>query len=301
MNWLATLADFNVKCVSVDLLNRKDPLYREARILQKRNLRKMEDIAARKKWQLGFVRSDLYSNRVIAHTPLLRKLRSTLKSFAGDYMVDISSLPRSVALPALRVLWESDRVQNLLVAFTEEPGVGALEHQAKKFGAPAFLPLFAPAKYARFSVWFPILGWNKHPIAEIRKRYEFNDIYPVVGFPSSRPIETDKIVRLNMSEIFDRTEKIIFASMNDPFQLSIRLNGAIDEIRSALKNDVMIAISPHGSKPQSVGVFLSAMIRGASIVYCQPLSYQPREGEIGLSHVYWLKGTPYGKSTGPMA
>jgi hypothetical protein len=217
-------------------------------------------------------------------------------------MVDISSLPRSIALPALRVLWKSDRVRNLLVAFTEEPQVGALEHQARKFGAPSFLPLFTPSATAtKFSVWFPILGWNKHPITQIRKQFSFSDIYPVVGFPSSRPIETDRIVRLNRSEISDRTEKIIFASMNDPFQLAIRLNSAIEEIRSALRGDVRIVISPHGSKTQSVGVFMTAMMQGASILYCQPLSYHPIEGDIGSSHLYWLKGTPYTKSRGPSA
>ncbi len=143
-------------------------------------------------------------------------------------------------------------------------------------------------------MWFPILGWNKYPIEEIRKSYSFNEIYPIVGFPSTRPIETDRIVRLNKAVISDHAEKIIFASMNDPFQLSIKMNNAIEEIRSALRQDVRIVISPHGSKPQSVGVFITAMTQRAAIVYCQPRSYHPREGGIGSSNLYWLKGSPYG-------
>ena len=172
----------------------------------------------------------------------------------------------------------------------------ALEHQATRFRKPAFVPLFSSPRPARnFSVWFPILGRDKTPIDMILKSISFGDTYPVVGFPSTRPIETDQIVRLHRNILADNTENIVFASMNDPFQLSMRLNGAIDEIRNVFGEEARIVISPHGSKPQSVGVFLTAMLRGVPLVYCPPFSYRPKQGKIGPSHLYWVKGTPYGK------
>ncbi len=208
--------------------------------------------------------------------------------------MDISCLPRSIVFPALRILWEAKQVRNLFVAFTDDPSVGHLEHQAETYRPPYFVPSFHPeVTSSSFRVWLPILGDDYRPIKDIWNGNSFNDIYPVVGFPSSEPIETDEIVRRNKRIIFGRSDKVIFASMNDPFQLSMKLNMLIDEIRSTLGGGVRMIISPHGSKPQSVGAFMTAMMKNAGMLYCQPLSYHSLAGKVGQSHIYWLKGEAY--------
>jgi len=292
--WLAESTDLRVQCTIVDLLNKNDPLYERARTLQQENMQHIRNVVSIAKWPRQIVTSNLYSGRSVAHRPLQRALMSILRRFEGDFLVDISSLPRSIALPALKILWGSSHVRNLLVTYTQEPRTGALERQARNFAEPDYLPLFhQPRAGAGFSVWFPILGWDPRPIRKIDEQFVFNDTYPVVGFPSPGPIDTDEIVRKNKAMLKGRTEKIIFASMNDPFQLSMRLNSAIDEIQGVFGKDANIIISPHGSKAQSVGILITAMSRAVSIMYCQPLSYFPRRGGIGSSHLYWLKGTPY--------
>src|SRR5207249_669223 len=221
--------------------------------------------------------------------PLIRTLSDIVRRYSGDFLVDISSLPRSIALPALRILWLSTRVKNLLVAYTEDSMVGAMESQARDFRNPTYLPFFHPGKTSpKFSVWFPILGNDYRPIEAIKSRNRFNETYPVVGFPSTRPDETDRIVRRNKRVITDQSENIIFASMNDPFQLAMTLNGVIDEIKGSLGPGVSFILSPHGSKPQSIGVLISAISMRAGVLYCQPSSYHPSEGGIGISRLYWL-------------
>ena len=299
MEWLANHIDSPVECTVVDLLNKRDPQYKSARRLQVKNMAKIRSITKAAKWRKRLVRSNLYSGKSLAHRPLLRALRSTLSRFNGDFLVDISSLPRSIALSALRILWGAKGTRNLLVGYTEEANVGSLERQARDFGEPSYLPFFYPSLPSTApSVWFPVLGGDSRPIRKIENRFQFDDIYPIVGFPSTRPVETDEIVRNNSTLLKNRTEKIIFASMNDPFQLSIKLNNAIDEIRSAFGQRTAIVMSPHGSKPQSVGILMTAVSRSASLAYCQPLSYHPMKGGIGPTHLYWLKGTPYGPATG---
>ena len=258
---------------------------------------KMREIAEEERWPLTPIATNLYTEERSAHQQVLNSLRRTLGTQTRfDFLLDISSLPRYIVLPALKVLWESPAVRNLLVAYTEDPSVWALERQATNFRQPAYVPLFSTPRPVRtFSVWFPILGWDTTPIEMIRKSMSFGDTYPVVGFPSTRPIETDQLVRLHRHTLSGNTENIVFASMNDPFQLSMRLNGAIDEIRNVFGEETSIVIAPHGSKPQSVGVFLTAMLRGVPLVYCQPFSYRPKQGRIGPSHLYWVKGTPYGR------
>jgi len=297
MQWLTRVTNLEVSCKIVDLLNKQDPQYPEASKLQRKNMDTMVEIAGEEKWLVDRIATNLYTGDTLAHQPVLNSLRQTLTTkIRSDFLLDISSLPRYIVLPALRVLWESSSVRNLLVAYTEDPSVWALERQATRFRKPAFVPLFWSPRPARnFSVWFPILGWDETPIDMILRSFAFGDTYPVVGFPSTRPIETDQIVRLHRNILAGNTENIVFASMNDPFQLSMRLNGAIDEIRNVFGEEASIVISPHGSKPQSVGVFLTAMSRGVPLVYCPPFSYRPKQGQIGPSHLYWVKGTPYGK------
>ena len=252
--WLAESTDLRVQCTIVDLLNKNDPLYERARTLQQENMQHIRNVVSIAKWPRQIVTSNLYSGRSVAHRPLQRALMSILRRFEGDFLVDISSLPRSIALPALKILWGSSHVRNLLVTYTQEPRTGALERQARNFAEPDYLPLFhQPRAGAGFSVWFPILGWDPRPIRKIDEQFVFNDTYPVVGFPSPGPIDTEGV----------------------------------------FGKDANIIISPHGSKAQSVGILITAMSRAVSIMYCQPLSYFPRRGGIGSSHLYWLKGTPY--------
>ncbi len=283
-----------VSCTIVDLLNKNDPSYRKSRRLQKPNMTDFQEIAKGKDWHFNKITADLYSDRFVAHTSLLKTLREILRRFSGDFLVDISSLPRSIMLPALRVLWESRKVKNLFASYTEDPTVGHLEKQATGYRPPAFLPLFSQTNASRFSVWFPILGSDDEPLRKIFRSSKFNDTYPVVGFPSSRPIESDEIVRENQAVIRGQIEKIIFASMDNPFHLALKLNSMIDEIRRAFGNEANVILSPHGSKPQSVGVFLTSVMRDASVLYCQPLSYTSLPGKVGPSLVYWLKGNVYG-------
>ncbi len=293
-NWLAGQKSLNVECTIVDLLNKSDPSYQDARRFQVKNMESMKKRASKSGWRMTRIATNLYSKRSFPHRPVLSAVKLVLRRFSGDFLVDISSLPRSIALPALKLLWRAAKVKNLLVLYTEDSTVGALEKQARDFRGPSYLPYFRPRASSSLSIWFPILGSDHRPIRAIGSYRHFNDTYPVVGFPSSRPIETDDIVRENNGIIAGRSENVIFASMNNPFHLSMTLNGVIEEVRSSLGPNVQITLSPHGSKPQSVGVLMTAISKGADILYCQPSSYRPREGGIGSTHLYWLKGTPYG-------
>jgi len=278
----------------VDLLNRNDPSYRKARRLQMGNMNELERMASKRNCSFKRIKANLYSKTLRAHVPVVESLIRTLRKFSGDFLLDISAMPRSIVFAALRLLWESKRVQNLFVVYTEDKGVGALETQAAEFRSPKFLPNFHhERRFSKFAAWFPILGGDPRPIQMIKSYMRFNDVYPVVGFPSTKPIETDEIVKLNRGIIGDNTEKLIFASMNDPFQLSIKLSTAIDELRSSFGGDIRTIISPHGSKPQSIGAFMTAMTRQTEVLYCQPLSYKSLPGSVGSSNLYWLKGIPY--------
>ena len=283
-----------VSCTIIDLLNRNDPAYRKARRLQRSNITAIEHIAQKREWSLRQIKANLYSKTLIAHQSAVKYLQEKLRRFSGDFLVDISCMPRSIVFPALWVLWKSNRVRNLVVAFTEDKSVWALETQAANFRSPKYLPYFRERNSKGFSVWMPILGGDVRPIKKIKAYMRFNDVYPVVGFPSTRPIETDEIVRLNRGIIGEHTGRFIFASMNDPFHLSMKLNSEIDGLRSSFGKDIRIVLSPHGSKPQSIGAFLTAVMKQTGVLYCQPLSYKTLPGSVGSSYVYWLKGTPYG-------
>jgi len=284
----------DVECILLDLLNRNDPSYLQARRRQRRNIVDMTDLVRLRKWNLRTIKVDLYSKKLIAHKPIMNTLTAILRKFVGDFFLDISSIPRSILFPVLKILWNSDRTKNLFVGYTEDTRVGALEKQADKYRPPAYIPGFSLKRTdGLIPIWFPILGNDAKPVNEISHESRFKYVYPVVGFPSTRPMETDELVKRNRELIECNPDNLIFASMNDPFQLAMTLNNTIDEMRGTFGADASIIISPHGSKPQSVGVFLTAMLKDAALLYCQPRAYKARLGGVGSSLLYWLKGDPY--------
>jgi len=195
---------------------------------------------------------------------------------------------------------EHSSTNNFFVSFTEIEPLGSQESQVVSYWQPQWLPGFEPNAHknkAEITVWLPILGFDYRRVREILEKFTFDEVYPVVGFPSVRPLETDSIVRIHKAlfEIYKVPfENIVYVPIQDPFQLALTLTDFIRDMILSTRGAVHFVISPLGSKPQLIGACLTALNNpNTSMLAVWPRSYDPLAAKNGESYIYWIKGEIY--------
>ncbi len=194
-----------------------------------------------------------------------------------DVIVDISAMPRTVALTAIaQLIAVLDELAkggkasvNLHVVVAESVDAdrhhtgGSLSDVVTSLvGFSGQLTAESSANLPR--VWFPVLGEGQLPRLErIRAEVDPDEICPVIPFPSRDPRRGDSLIEEYRALLFDdlRVEpsNIIYASEYNPFEAYRQLYGAIDRYRDALREmgGCKVFVSPLSSKLLSVGALLA--------------------------------------------
>jgi hypothetical protein len=193
-----------------------------------------------------------------------------------DVVIDISAMPRTVALTAiaqlialLDELASKGTSVNLHVVVAESAKVdrshsgGSLHDTVTSLvGFSGRLTSESTANVPR--VWFPVLGEGQQErLEKIRAEVDPNEICPVIPFPSRDPRRGDVLIEEYRQLLFDdyRVEpaNIIFASEYNPFEAYRQVFGAIDRYRDALRElgGCKVYVSPLSSKLLSVGALLA--------------------------------------------
>lgn len=193
-----------------------------------------------------------------------------------DVVVDISAMPRTVALSAITQLIalldelaaKGGKSVNLHVVVAESANVdrshsGSLSDTVTSLvGFSGRLTSESSANLPR--VWFPVLGEGQQArLEKIRTEVDPDEICPVIPFPSRDPRRGDGLIEEYRQLLFDdyRVEpaNIIYASEYNPFEAYRQLFGAIDRYRDALRElgGCKVYVSPLSSKLLSVGALLA--------------------------------------------
>lgn len=193
-----------------------------------------------------------------------------------DVVIDISAMPRTVALTAIAQLIAlldefacKGTSVNLHVVVAESAKVdrshsgGSLHDTVTSLvGFSGRLTSESTANVPR--VWFPVLGEGQQErLEKIRAEVDPNEICPVIPFPSRDPRRGDALIEEYRQLLFDdyRVEpaNIIFASEYNPFEAYRQLFGAIDRYRDALRElgGCKVYVSPLSSKLLSIGGLLA--------------------------------------------
>lgn len=190
-----------------------------------------------------------------------------------DVIVDISAMPRMVAMTSVAVLlkWLDDTgsVVNLHVAIAESVtadlavGQGSLREQV------SFVRGFSGELTAQTTkelphVWFPVLGESQRDrLDRIHQSLTPDEICPVVPFPSREPRRGDEIIYEHRELLFDTFQveprNILLACEYNPFEAYKQVFEAMDRYRRALNTlgGCKAFVSPLSSKLLSIAVLLA--------------------------------------------
>lgn len=262
------------------------------------------------------------SNTTSRNTKTAVSRRDELAGYT-DVVVDISAMPRTVALTVIaQLIALLDEVAktgtasvNLHVVVAESVDVdrrhtgGSLSDVVTSLvGFSGQLTAESSANLPR--VWFPVLGEGQLARLErIRTEVDPDEICPVIPFPSRDPRRGDRLIEEYRAFLFDdfRVEpsNIIYASEYNPFEAYRQLYGAIDRYRDALRElgGCKVFVSPLSSKLLSVGALLACYDHksqsggpdpvNVGIPYLESVTYgDPNDtgGSPAALYSLWLRG-----------
>lgn len=202
-----------------------------------------------------------------------------------DVVVDISAMPRMVAMTAVALVLKqlddtfatSGTNVNLHVSAAESvsadlgAGRGSLRDQVS-FVRGFSGQLTSQTTQGLPHVWFPVLGEHQRERLElIHEHINPDEICPVVPFPSRSPRRGDEIIYEHRELLFDtfqaEPKNILLACEYNPFEAYKQLFEAMDRYRRALGElgGCKAFVSPLSSKLLSIAVLLACYDH----LYCQ--------------------------------
>ncbi|APE46272.1 hypothetical protein CVM52_04960 [Pseudooceanicola lipolyticus] len=210
-----------------------------------------------------------------------RNVRQALRAAGSlgvytDVVVDISAMPRMVALTAVAsLLHELDKMSvdgpdvNLHVTTAESVSadIGAARGTLRDdvtnvIGFGGQLDSESTDQIPR--VWFPVLGEQQGiRLSRIRDKLNPDEICPVIPFPTREPRRGDEIIREHRQLLFEEFQvepgNILRASEYNPFEAYKQIFAAMDRYRRALSElgGCKAFVSPLSSKLLSVGALLA--------------------------------------------
>ena len=193
-----------------------------------------------------------------------------------DVIVDISAMPRMVAMTSVAVLLKGlddaaveGRCVNLHVATAESVSADLNAGQGSLRDQVSFVRGFSGELTAQTTkdlphVWFPVLGENQRDrLDKIHQHLTPDEICPVVPFPSREPRRGDEIIYEHREILFDTFQveprNIVLACEYNPFEAYKQIFKAMDRYRRALSElgGCKAFVSPLSSKLLSIAVLLA--------------------------------------------
>lgn len=193
-----------------------------------------------------------------------------------DVIVDISAMPRMVAMTSVAVLLKrlddaekAGKCVNLHVATAESVSADMNVGQGSLRDQVSFVRGFSGELTAQTTrelphVWFPVLGENQRDrLDRIHQLLAPDEICPVVPFPSREPRRGDEIIYAHREILFDTFQveprNILLACEYNPFEAYKQIFEAMDRYRRALGElgGCKAFVSPLSSKLLSIAVLLA--------------------------------------------
>jgi len=193
-----------------------------------------------------------------------------------DVVVDISAMPRMVAMTSVAVLLKrldnatvDGECVNLHVTTAESVSADLNAGQGSLRDQVSFVRGFSGELTAQTTkdlphVWFPVLGENQRDrLDKIHQHLTPDEICPVVPFPSREPRRGDQIIYEHRDILFDvfqvEPRNILLACEYNPFEAYKQIFEAMDRYRRALGElgGCKAFVSPLSSKLLSIAVLLA--------------------------------------------
>lgn len=258
-----------------------------------------------------------------------RNTQAALMGF-GDYdryedvIVDISAMPRMVAMTAVSVLLHTldgmarrpnGKSVNLHVTTAESVSADIGAAKGSLRDGVSFVRGFSGHLEAQTSqnwprVWFPVLGeGQRQRLTIIRDLINPDEICPVIPFPTKDARRGDEVLGEHRDILFDdfavEPANILLASEYNPFEAYRQIYRAMERYKRALKTmgGCKLFVSPLSSKLLSIGVLLACYDHkfnesgddhlDIGIPYVESAAYgDPQQESAGgyELHSMWIRG-----------
>lgn len=260
-------------------------------------------------------------NAVVGGRNAVERIATRTFDDVTDIVVDISALSIGTSFPIVRYLLElvqSKQGINLHVVLMSLPDADEGRLRISN-GSPSLvhsfhgnLRLHSASQSAK--LWIPQLSVPKKDALNVIFRGEpggFDDVCPILPFPSRNPRAADVIVEGFLQEL-DQTwsvdaNNLVYASEDDPLDV-YRTILEIEELRRPVFEEIgsIVVLSPVGSKAVALGALMAALERSLPVVYVEALEYlvppnvSLNKTEGDLLHV-WLHGEAYPRRVNEVA
>ncbi len=204
------------------------------------------------------------------------------KISSGNVIVDISTFPKRIFFPVVRMLLENKSIVNLIATYTVARSYSlVLAEDPEPWN---HLPLFAPIKYPEPEVKVLLIGIGFQPLGLpdfFDQGYSSVSVKLLLPFPPGPPRfqrnwEFIRILEKNLSPPAT-TEPIRINSMD--------VSECFDTVCSVTERGSLYSVlAPYGPKPISLAMCLYATLVGAPVYYTQPRAYNP-DYSIGFGTV----------------
>lgn len=230
-----------------------------------------------------------------------------------DVVVDMSALSIGVSFPVIRYLLEfavqTDRQLNVHAMVLSAPHQDERRRRVSNdvvslvHSFHGDLKLHSRSESAK--LWIPQLSVAKQSALEqIYAAGSFDDVCPILPFPSSNARAGDAIVEHFMEQLDGAWEvdarNIVYACEDDPVDVYRTILDIEEQRRPVFEGTVksVVVLSPVGSKAVALGSLMAAVERELPVVYVEALKYDlpaketPVTSEEKMLHV-WLHGDAY--------
>lgn len=257
-------------------------------------------------------------NAVVGGRNAVNSLRRHSFAAATDIVIDMSALSIGTSFPVIRYLLElseqGDGSANVHVIVVSMPAADEQRRHVSSdtvttvHGFDGEFRLHSQAERAK--LWIPQLSVPK--LGALEKIYyytAFDDVCPILPFPSSDPRRGDVIAERFLEQIEGAWDvdarNIVYVSEDDPLDTYRVILDIEEQHRRVFEKtfNSVVVLSPVGSKVVALGSLMAAIERSLPVVYVEALKYElPMEKdtvnqESELLHV-WLYGDAYPRRSG---
>ena len=222
--------------------------------------------------------ANIFSNHKIIKADLMAapstwdNLLTEICSEQKSILLDVTSLPKRVALFILRQLVESKNVSNLIVCYTGAEGYTE-DTLAYDMKPPSALPGFGKIESeTENNVVVISVGYSTFNLGDLLEQEKSTDVHFLVPFPPASPSfrRNWKFLEKLVADAASTKQEIKRIHANDMFQVYEWLVGHSWNNRG-------ITMLPLGPKPHSIAMALAQIkFRGwGELVYPQPQRYNP--------------------------
>jgi hypothetical protein len=252
-------------------------------------------------------------NAVVGGRNAVERIAARTFDDVTDIVVDMSALSIGTSFPIIRYLLElaqARQTPNLHVVVMSSPDEDEGRQRVSN-GSPSIvhsfhgeLRLHSSSQSAK--LWMPQLSIPKKDALNVIFREErdgFDDVCPILPFPSRNPRAADGITEAFLQELEQTwsvdANNLVYASEDDPLDV-YRTILEIEELRKPVFESIgsIVVLSPVGSKAVALGALMAALERSLPVIFVEALEYFVRanptsaEPEGDLLHV-WLYGEAY--------